>query len=78
MQTRKKIAAVTAAGACVLAGAAAGISQSSANSSSSASSSGKSSKAAPLAHGAGAPGMGWIYQASTGKIWVNHVDYFAW
>jgi type II secretion system protein G len=25
-----------------------------------------------------APGAGWIYQAGTGKFWVNHQDYQTW
>ena len=56
MQTRKKIAAVAAAGTCVLAGAAAGISQSAASSSSS--SSAKSAKAGAPARTAGAHAFG--------------------
>jgi len=57
MQSGKKVAAVATAGACVLAGAAAGISQSAASSSSSSSSS-KSGKASRHAGFAGAPGFG--------------------
>ena len=25
-----------------------------------------------------APGAGWMYQASTGRFWVDHADYFSW
>ena len=57
MQTGKKVAAVAAAGACVLAGAAAGISQSAASSSSSSSKAG-SGKAGPRGWAAGAHGFG--------------------
>jgi Cu/Ag efflux protein CusF len=57
MQRGKKIAAVAAAGTCVLAGAAAGISQSAA-SSSSGSSNARSGRAGPPARVAGAHGFG--------------------
>jgi hypothetical protein len=26
----------------------------------------------------GSPGMGWIYHAATGRLWVDHQDYFTW